>query len=178
MEIEKTTIEGVFVVRPHIHRDVRGLFFECFNAQGWDALGFQNVFVQDNVAESSYGVIRGLHLQVSPSAQAKLVSALQGRILDVAVDLRKHSPTYGEHVAVWLDDVEHAMLYIPHGFAHGYAVHSQHAVVLYKCDAFWNPLAEEGIAYNDPTLAIDWGIPSDRVIISEKDKRNPFLRTV
>ena len=93
MEIEKTAIEGVFVVRPHIHRDVRGLFFECFNAQGWDALGFQNVFVQDNVAESSYGVIRGLHLQVSPSAQAKLVSALQGRILDVAVDLRKHSPT-------------------------------------------------------------------------------------
>jgi dTDP-4-dehydrorhamnose 3,5-epimerase len=177
MEIEATALEGVFIVHPFIHRDNRGAFFESFNALGWDALGFQNTFVQDNVAESSYGVIRGLHLQLPPSPQAKLVGVLEGKILDVAVDVRKASPTYGQHVAVWLDAIEHNMLYIPHGFAHGYAVHSPHAVVQYKCDAFWNPIAEKGIAYNDPTLAIDWGIPEQAIIVSEKDKKHPnFLK--
>lgn len=175
MEIETTAISGVFIVHPCLHRDSRGLFYESFNALGWEALGLQNSFVQDNVAESCYGVIRGLHYQLPPSQQAKLVGVLQGKILDVAVDLRKHSPTYGEHVAVWLDDSSRNMLYIPHGFAHGYAVHSEHAIVQYKCDAFWNPLAEEGIAYNDPSLAINWGLAPEDIIVSEKDSHRPTL---
>lgn len=175
MDIEATAIEGVMILHPHLYHDHRGLFYESFNEQSWDALGFRNTFVQDNVAESDYGVIRGLHYQIAPSPQAKLVGALQGRILDVAVDLRKESPTFGQFVAVWLDDKEHAMLYIPHGFAHGYAVHSAHAVVQYKCDDFWDPLTEHGIAYNDPTLAIPWGIPEEKVIVSEKDKRHPLF---
>ncbi len=176
MELEPTAIDGVVILHPHLYHDHRGLFYESFNEQSWDALGFCNTFVQDNVAESGYGVIRGLHYQLPPSPQAKLVGVLQGRILDVAVDLRKHSMTFGRFVSVWLDDKEHAMLYIPHGFAHGYAVHSEHAIVQYKCDDFWNPLTEHGIAYNDPTLAIPWGIPEEQVIVSEKDKHHPFLQ--
>ncbi|MDG4949429.1 dTDP-4-dehydrorhamnose 3,5-epimerase [Weeksellaceae bacterium KMM 9724] len=170
MKITQTKLEGCFIVKPQIFKDERGYFFESYNFQRFkEATGIDLLFMQDNQAKSQYGVIRGLHLQRKPSLQTKFLRVLEGEILDVAVDVRKDSPTYGQHVAVELSAENNLQLYIPHGFAHGYSVLSETAVVAYKCDAFYDKDAEDGIYLFDEDLNIDWGIPKDKAILSEKD---------
>lgn len=173
MPFTKTEFEGLFVFEPIVHRDSRGYFFESYNEQTWLSENIQIRFVQDNQAKSSYGVVRGLHYQLNPHAQTKLVRALSGSILDVVVDIRKGSPTFGKHFAIELSANNHKQLLVPHGFAHGYAVLSETAEVMYKCDAFYNKASEAGISFNDASLAIDWKIPADKQIISEKDMNQP-----
>lgn len=173
MPFTKTEFEGLFVFEPVVHRDSRGYFFESYNEQTWLSENIRIRFVQDNQAKSTYGVVRGLHYQLNPHAQTKLVRALSGSILDVVVDIRKGSPTYGKHFAIELSAGNHKQLLVPHGFAHGYAVLSETAEVMYKCDAFYNKSSEAGIAFNDPALAIDWKIPAENQIISEKDMNQP-----
>jgi len=173
MEIEKTPLGGCYLIKPKIFSDERGFFFESYNAEKFTNLvGVSTNFVQDNQSSSTYGVIRGLHYQLAPYAQAKLVSVLQGEVLDVCVDIRKNSPTYGKSFSVFLNEENKFQLYIPRGFAHGFAVTSKHAVFQYKCDNYYNPKAERGIIYSDNTLNIDWQIPKEQVIISEKDKNH------
>lgn len=173
MPFTKTEFEGLFVFEPIVHRDTRGYFFESYNEQTWLSENIQIRFVQDNQAKSSYGVVRGLHYQLNPHAQTKLVRSLSGSILDVVVDIRKGSPTFGKHFAIELSADNHKQLLVPHGFAHGYAVLSETAEVMYKCDAFYNKASEAGIAFNDASLSIDWKIPADKQIISEKDMNQP-----
>ena len=171
MKITPTHLEGCFIVEPQIFRDERGYFFESYNHERFrEATGLEMNFLQDNQAKSQYGVIRGLHLQRNPSLQAKFVRVLEGRILDVAVDVRKGSPTYGQHVAVELSDENNLQLYIPHGFAHGYSVLSDAAVVAYKCDELYDKSSEDGIYLFDRELNIDWKIKPEEAILSEKDK--------
>lgn len=175
MPITKTGIPGLLIIEPVIHEDSRGYFYESYNEKDFIAGGISVKFVQDNQARSAYGVIRGLHYQADPHAQSKLVRVLSGAILDVAVDIRKDSPTYGKTFSIELSGENKKQLFIPKGFAHGYSVLSETAEVFYKCDAFYNKAAEGGIIYNDSTLNIDWGIPADKAIISDKDLKYSSL---
>lgn len=176
MRVIKTDIEGLAVIEPSVFSDARGYFFEAFNQKVFNAEVAPVEFVQDNESKSSYGVVRGLHFQRPPYAQAKLVRVVKGRVLDVAVDLREGSPTYGKHFSVELSDENHRMLFIPRGFAHGFSVLSEEVVFQYKCDNYYHPESEGAIAWNDPDLGIDWGIPEDKVVLSAKDAKNPFLK--
>ena len=174
MNIIKTDIEGVLIVEPRVFGDARGYFFESYNARDFrEQTGIDVTFIQDNESCSSYGVVRGLHFQKPPYAQAKLVRVVEGTVLDVAVDIRKGSATYGQHVAVELSADNKRQLFLPKGMAHGFAVLSERAVFQYKCDEYYHPEAEGAIAWDDPTLAIDWKIELDKVLLSDKDRRHP-----
>ena len=176
MNVVKTDIEGVAILEPRIFNDARGYFFESFSQRQFQEEVWNTTFVQDNESFSSYGVVRGLHFQKPPYSQAKLVRVIQGAVLDVAVDLRSDSPTYGKYVAVELTDENHRQLFIPRGFAHGFAVLSDNVLFQYKCDNFYAPQSEGGIAWNDPDLNIDWRIPADKVILSDKDTKHPLFK--
>lgn len=175
MPFIETGIPGLLVFEPKVFEDSRGYFYESYNAQTFLQQGISIQFVQDNQSKSSYGVIRGLHFQNAPHAQAKLVRALAGKILDVAVDIRAGSPTYGKVFTVELSAENKKQLFIPAGFAHGFSVLSQVAEVMYKCDNYYNKQSEGGIIYNDPTLKIDWQIPAGSEIVSDKDLNNALL---
>ena len=176
MKVIPTEIEGVVVIEPRIFEDPRGYFFESFSQADFDSCVREVRFVQDNESMSSYGVMRGLHFQRPPFTQAKLVRCVRGAVLDVAVDLRKGSPTYGRHVAVELTEENHLQLFIPKGFAHGFAVLSETAVFQYKCDEFYHPEADGGISILDSSLGIEWRIPVEHAVLSEKDTRHPLLK--
>lgn len=177
MEIIQTPIEGTLIIEPEVFGDARGYFFESFNAREFaEKTGLDVTFVQDNESRSRYGVLRGLHFQLPPYTQSKLVRVVKGRVLDVAVDIRKGSPTYGQHVACELTEDNHRQFFVPKGFAHGFCVLSEDAVFQYKCDNFYAPQADAGISILDASLGIDWGIPMDRAILSEKDTRHPCLK--
>lgn len=176
MNIIETGIEGLWIIEPRIFGDSRGYFFESFSQKEFDEkIGPVN-FVQDNESKSCYGVVRGLHFQKPPHAQAKLVRVVKGKVLDVAVDLREGSPTYGKHCAVELSEENHRQMFIPKGFAHGFSVLSEEAVFQYKCDEYYAPHSEGAVLWNDVDLAIDWRIPEDKVILSDKDRRHPTLK--
>ncbi len=172
MPFTEVSIPGLLVFEPAVFEDSRGFFFESYNEKSFAAHGIHDRFVQDNQSKSEYGVVRGLHFQQNPYAQSKLVRVLVGKILDVAVDIRKNSPTYGQVFSIELSAANKKQLYIPKGFAHGFSVLSEVAEVLYKCDNFYNKQSEGGILLDDTTLNIDWQIPSDKMIVSEKDKQN------
>lgn len=176
MEIIKTAIEGLVIIEPRVFRDARGYFFESFSQREFDEKVRPIRFVQDNESMSTYGVIRGLHFQSPPYTQSKLVRCVKGRVLDVAVDIRKGSPTYGQHVAVELSGENHRQVFIPRGFAHGFAVLSDTAIFQYKCDNFYAPEADTGINLKDSTLGIDWRLPLDAAILSEKDLGHVCLK--
>ena len=176
MEIVKTDIEGVVLIKPRVFGDERGYFFESFSARQFEEEVCRTVFVQDNESRSRYGVLRGLNYQLPPYTQAKLVRVVRGKVLDVAVDIRKGSPTFGRHVAMELSEDNKYQLFIPKGFAHGFAVLSEEAVFQYKCDAYYAPQHEGAIRYDDPSLGIDWRLPFEDIILSEKDKKHPGLR--
>lgn len=178
MEVVKTNIEGVVIIEPRLFKDDRGYFFESFSQREFDEKVRPIKFVQDNESMSSYGVMRGLHFQTMPYSQSKLVRCVKGAVLDVAVDIRKGSPTYGQHVAVELTEENHRQFFIPRGFAHGFAVLSETAVFQYKCDNFYAPQYEGALAWNDPELGIDWLIPGDKILLSDKDRAHPRLNDV
>lgn len=173
MEVTKTNIDGVFIIEPKVFKDQRGHFFESYNKLNLEEFGINYTFVQDNQSKSSYGVIRGLHFQKPPHAQTKLLRVVEGTIIDVAVDIRKGSQTYGQHVAVELSDENFKQLLIPAGFAHGFSVLSDTAIVQYKCTDYYHPETEGGILFNDADLDIDWQIPLDEAVLSEKDLKHP-----
>ena len=175
MDVIKTSIEGLVIIEPKIFEDSRGYFFESFSQREFDEKVCPISFVQDNESKSSYGVMRGLHFQLPPFTQSKLVRCVKGAVLDVAVDIRKGSPTYGHHVSVELTEDNHRQFFIPKGFAHGFAVLSETAVFQYKCDEFYHPEAEGGISILDSSLGIDWRIPVDKAILSEKDTKHVML---
>lgn len=180
MEVIKTNIDGVVIIEPRIFKDERGYFFESFSQREFDEkvvpiLGHKLTFVQDNESKSSYGVMRGLHFQCPPFTQSKLVRCVKGAVLDVAVDIRKGSPTFGQHVVVELTEDNHRQFFISKGFAHGFAVLSETAVFQYKCDEFYHPEADGGISILDDSLGIDWRI-KDKAILSEKDTKHPLLK--
>lgn len=170
MNIIKTEIEGLLIVEPRIFRDDRGYFYESFSQREFEEEVCRTTFVQDNQSMSSYGVVRGLHFQKPPFCQSKLVRCIKGAVLDVAVDIRKGSPTFGKYVAVELTEDNHRQFFVPRGFAHGFAVLSEVAVFQYKCDNYYNKESEGAIAWNDEQIAVDWRLPSEKVILSEKDK--------
>lgn len=177
IEVKKTDIEGVLIIEPKVFGDARGYFLESFNAKEFaEKTGLNINFVQDNESMSSYGVMRGLHFQNPPFTQSKLVRCVKGAVLDVAVDIRKGSPTYGKHVAVELTEENHRQFFIPRGFAHGFAVLSETAVFQYKCDNYYAPHADGGINILDRSLCIDWRIPTDKALLSEKDTAHCLLR--
>lgn len=176
MEVIKTALPGVFIIEPKIFKDQRGYFFESFSQREFDEKVGRIVFVQDNESMSSYGVMRGLHFQRPPYTQSKLVRCIKGAVLDVVVDIRKGSPYYGQHVAVELTEENHRQFFVPRGFAHGFSVLSETAVFQYKCDNFYAPQADDGISILDDSLGIDWKIPADKVILSEKDTRHILLK--
>ena len=176
MNIIKTEIEGVLIIEPRIFQDSRGYFFESFNQREFEEKVGAVRFVQDNESKSCYGVVRGLHFQKGEHAQSKLVRVVRGTVLDVAVDLRPGSSTFGRHVAVELSEENHRQFFIPQGFAHGFSVLSDEVIFQYKCDNFYCPSSEGAIAWDDPDLGIDWRIPADRIILSEKDKSHPRLK--
>ena len=186
MPFTQTSIPGLLIFDPKVFEDSRGYFFESYNQEVFRAAGITIDFVQDNQSSSQFGVIRGLHYQLHPYAQTKLLRVFVGSILDVAVDIRKNSPTFGKSFSIELSAENKKQLFIPKGFAHGFSVLSDHAEVFYKCDSFYNKDSEAGILYNDPSLDIDWKIPAGKEIISEKDKglslfaecRNNFIYTV
>jgi dTDP-4-dehydrorhamnose 3,5-epimerase len=173
MEIIKTPIEGLLIIKPRVFADARGFFLESYNVQKYREAGIDTIFVQDNLSQSQYGVIRGLHYQLAPHSQSKLVSVVQGVVWDVAVDLREGSSTYGQWFGVELNAVEKTQFFIPKGFAHGFSVLSETAIFAYKCDDLYNPALERGLMYNDPAFNIDWKVPADKAIISEKDIKHP-----
>ena len=175
MEVIRTVIPDVVIIEPRVFGDSRGYFFESWSQREFDALVRPVRFVQDNESSSSYGVVRGLHFQKGAFSQSKLVRVVEGTVLDVAVDIRRGSPTFGRHVAVELDADSHRQLFIPRGFAHGFSVLSQHAVFQYKCDNYYATQAESAIAWNDPALGIDWRVSAEDAILSEKDRRHPLL---
>ncbi len=175
MRVIQTGIEGVLILEPRVFEDQRGYFFESFNLKEFEAKVGHVDFVQDNESKSSYGVVRGLHFQKGDHCQAKLVRVVKGAVLDVAVDIRKGSPTFGKHVAVELTESNHLQFFLPKGMAHGFSVLSDEAVFQYKCDNFYCPESEGAIAWDDPDLGIDWRIPADKVILSEKDRHHPRL---
>lgn len=176
MEVIKTDIDGVVIIEPRIFRDERGYFFESFSQRDFQENVCNTVFVQDNESKSSYGVLRGLHFQKPPYAQSKLVRVIKGAVLDVAVDIRKGSPTFGQHVAVELTEDNHRQFFIPRGFAHGFSVLTDEVIFQYKCDNFYAPQSEGALAWDDPDLGIDWRIPTDKVLLSEKDRHHSRLR--
>ena len=176
MEVIKTLIEGVVIIEPRLFKDDRGYFFEAFSQREFEEKVCKTTFVQDNESKSSYGVIRGLHFQKPPFAQSKLVRVVKGAVLDVAVDIRKDSPTFGQHVAVELTEENHRQFFIPRGFAHGFSVLSEEVVFQYKCDNLYAPKCDGAIAWDDPELGIDWRIPMDKAILSEKDRKHPILK--
>lgn len=176
MNVLKTHIEGVVIIEPRIFRDERGYFFESFSQRDFQEKVCRTVFVQDNESKSTYGVLRGLHFQKPPHAQSKLVRVIKGAVLDVAVDIRRGSPTFGEHVAVELTEENHRQLFIPRGFAHGFSVLTDEVIFQYKCDNFYAPQSEGALAWDDPDLAIDWRIPADKLLLSEKDRHHCRLR--
>ena len=176
MEVIKTALDGVVVIEPRLFEDARGYFFESFSQREFDEKVGKVVFVQDNESKSSYGVMRGLHFQRPPFTQSKLVRCVKGAVLDVAVDIRKGSPTYGQHVAVELTEKNHRQIFISKGFAHGFAVLSETAVFQYKCDEFYHPEADGGISILDDSLGIDWRIPMEQAILSEKDTKHALLK--
>lgn len=175
MEVLKTAIEGVYIIEPKVFKDARGYFFESFSQRDFEEKIGPVTFVQDNESMSSYGVMRGLHFQRPPYTQSKLVRCVKGRTIDVAVDIRVGSPTYGQHISCELTEDNHRQLFIPKGFAHGFAVLSETAVFQYKCDNFYAPQSEGGISILDETLGIDWMIPEESAVLSEKDLRHPLL---
>ena len=175
MNIIKTPIDGLLVIEPQVFKDARGYFVETYNEQRYREAGIDSVFVQDNQSCSSYGVVRGLHFQRPPYSQAKLVCCTVGRVLDVAVDLRKDSPTFGKWFSVELSDDNKRQFFIPRGFAHGFSVLSNQAIFTYKCDNLYHPEADGGILLSDPDLAIDWQVPEELRILSEKDKKHPKM---
>lgn len=175
MEVIETKIPGLVIIEPRIFRDDRGYFFESFSQRNFEEQVCKTQFVQDNESKSSYGVLRGLHFQKPPYAQSKLVRVIKGAVLDVAVDIRKGSPTFGQHVAVELTEDNHRQFFIPRGFAHGFSVLTDEVIFQYKCDNFYAPQSEGAIAWNDPQLNIDWRIPADKVVLSEKDRHHPNL---
>lgn len=175
MEAITTNIDGVFIIEPRVFNDARGYFFESYSERDFNAQVREIHFVQDNESKSSYGVMRGLHFQRPPFTQSKLVRCVKGAVLDVAVDIRKGSPTYGQHVAVELTEDNHRQFFVPRGFAHGFSVLSEEAVFQYKCDNFYHPEADGGISILDTSLGIDWRIPTDKAILSEKDTKHPLL---
>jgi len=176
MEIIKTAIEGLLIIKPRVFEDARGYFFESFSQRDFEEQVGKVNFVQDNESMSSYGVMRGLHFQRPPYTQSKLVRCVRGTVLDVAVDIRKGSPTYGQHVAVELSEQNHLQFFIPHGFAHGFSVLSETAVFQYKCDNFYAPQADDGISILDASLGIDWRIPVEHALLSEKDTKHLLLK--
>ena len=176
MNVIKTDIEGVVIIEPCIFTDARGYFFESFSERDFCKEVREIKFVQDNESKSSYGVMRGLHFQRPPFTQSKLVRVIKGAVLDVAVDIRKGSPTYGKHVAVELTEDNHRQFFVPRGFAHGFAVLSDEAIFQYKCDNFYAPEADGGITILDESLGIDWHIPMDKAILSEKDTKHSLLK--
>lgn len=176
MEVIKTSIEGVVIIEPKVFGDHRGYFFESFSERDFNQQVREVKFVQDNESKSCYGVLRGLHFQKPPYAQSKLVRVVKGAVLDVAVDIRKGSPTFGQHVAVELTEDNHRQFFIPRGFAHGFVVLTDEVIFQYKCDNFYAPQSEGAIAWNDPNLGIDWKVPSDKIILSEKDTKHLQLK--
>lgn len=176
MPFEKTEFPGLVVYTPDVFEDNRGYFLESYNQSVFEKEGIHIKFVQDNQAGSSYGIIRGMHYQLNPRAQIKLIRVLSGKILDVVVDLRKNSPTYGKVYSIELSGINRKQLLVPKGFAHGYSVLSENAEVFYKCDDFYNKESEGGLMWNDPELGIDWQLPADKVIVSEKDSNHPGFR--
>lgn len=176
MEFKETHLKGCFIIEPKVIQDGRGYFMESFNQQVFNnGLGRELIFVQDNQSESSKGVVRGLHYQTGSSAQAKLVRVLEGEVLDVAVDIRPDSPTYGQHVSVVLSAENKTQFFVPEGFAHGFSVLSEKAVFFYKCSNFYDKASEGGILYNDPSLGIDWMLKESEIVLSEKDKNLPIF---
>lgn len=173
MRVYETGLDGVVIIEPELHRDGRGHFFESFSQREFEQKVCRTAFVQDNEAWSEAGVIRGLHYQLAPDAQSKLVRAVRGTIRDVAVDIRRGSPTFGKYVAVELSEDNFRQLFVPRGFAHGYSVLSSHAQVIYKCDAPYAPQSEAGIRFDDPQLSIDWGLGTAGAVVSERDRRMP-----
>lgn len=176
MEVIKTPIDGVVIIEPKVFKDARGYFFESFSQREFEEKVRKINFVQDNESMSSYGVMRGLHFQVPPFTQSKLVRCVKGAVLDVAVDIRKGSPTYGQHVAVELTEDNHRQFFVPRGFAHGFAVLSETAVFQYKCDNFYAPHADGGISIKDDSFGIDWMIPTENALLSEKDTKHALLK--
>ena len=176
MIVIKTAIDGVVILEPRIFKDDRGYFFESFSQREFEEKVCKTTFVQDNESKSGYGVLRGLHFQKPPFAQSKLVRVIKGAVLDVAVDIRKGSPTFGQYVSVELTGDNHRQFFIPRGFAHGFSVLSEEVIFQYKCDNFYSPQSEGAIAWNDPDLNIDWRIPVEEVILSEKDSKHPKLK--
>lgn len=176
MDVIKTDIDGVVIIKPRIFSDSRGYFFESYSKKEFDEKVRPVDFVQDNESCSTKGVMRGLHFQLPPFTQSKLVRCVKGAVLDVAVDIRKGSPTYGKHVAVELTEDNHLQFFVPRGFAHGFAVLSDIAVFQYKCDNYYAPQADGGISIADPSLGIDWGIAFEEAILSDKDKKHPLLK--
>lgn len=178
MKIYKTDIEGVVIIEPSVFEDERGYFFESYNQAKMEEAGLNYTFIQDNQSKSSYGTVRGIHFQKGEFAQAKLVRVLEGTVLDVAVDLRKNSPTFGKYVAVELSAENKKQLMIPRGFGHGFSVLSKTAVFAYKCDNVYNKASEGGIRFDDPDINIDWKINPKDAILSEKDKNAPMLKDI
>lgn len=176
MRVVKTEIEGAVILEPQVFGDERGYFFESYSAKWFNENVSEVNFVQDNESKSRYGVLRGLHYQLPPYTQAKLVRVVKGKVLDVAVDMRKDSPTLGKHVAVELSEENKRMYFIPKGFAHGFVVLSDEVIFQYKCDEFYAPGHEAAVRYDDPALGIDWKIPEEDIILSEKDKKHPGFK--
>ncbi len=176
MKVIKTAIEDVVIIEPDVFGDSRGYFFESYSQKKFDEQVRKIEFVQDNESKSRYGVLRGLHFQKGKDAQSKLVRVVKGRVLDVAVDIRKGSPTFGQYVAVELTEENHRQLFVPRGFAHGFSVLSEEAVFQYKCDNLYAPHAEGAIAWDDPEIGIDWGLPAEDVFLSAKDAAHPRLK--
>ena len=176
MEVIQTNIEGVVIIEPKVFKDARGYFFESFSQREFEEKVRKINFVQDNESMSSFGVMRGLHFQCPPYTQSKLVRCVKGAVLDVAVDIRKGSPTYGQHVAVELTEENHRQFFVPRGFAHGFAVLTETAVFQYKCDNFYHPEADAGISIKDESLGIDWRIPTNQALLSEKDLKHACFK--
>lgn len=175
INVIQTAIPGVVIIEPKVFGDARGYFFESWSQKDFDEQVRPIKFVQDNESKSSYGVLRGLHFQKGKHAQSKLVRVVKGRVLDVAVDIRKGSPTFGKHVAVELTEDNHRQFFVPRGFAHGFVVLSEEAVFQYKCDNLYAPTEEGALAWDDPEIGIEWGVPADKILLSAKDKVHPKL---
>lgn len=175
MEVSETEIEGLLIIQPKVFGDERGYFFESFSLREFEEKVCKTIFVQDNESKSTYGVLRGLHFQTPPFEQAKLVRVVKGRVLDVALDIRKDSPTFASHVSVVLSEENKKQLFIPRGFAHGFVVLSDEAIFQYKCDNYYSLVHEGGIRWDDPRLEIDWRLPAQDIVLSEKDKKNLLL---
>jgi len=178
MDIVTTTIPDVIIVEPRVFADARGYFFESFSQCEFEEKVCKTVFIQDNESKSSYGVLRGLHFQRPPFCQSKLVRVVKGAVLDVAVDIRRGSPTFGQCVAVELSENNKRQLFVPRGFAHGFSVLSEEVIFQYKCDNYYAPQHEGAVAWDDPALAIDWCLPADKILLSAKDMNHPLLKDI